>query len=636
MLKKICYSALLTVLLSSAAFAGTGVKAHKGDFSSVDPSVLAAIETAGGAPQTFPRNNIDQDVTGFAGAYLSSHHAQMQNDWLDAYFHLEDVLSKDPENPVLLQRAMVLAMGAGRPDMAAKRATDYLQYAPDDKLALIILSVDALASGDNDAALDYLRKMPNDDIASYLKPLMLSWAEAGEGKLDVDNLRNVTRVHDYHAALIAIYLHKDDVAMEFAKSMISEHDINVDEAMRAADLFAWLGNRDQALVLYKGAYAQQDKAAPDGVKAAQMIKLLEDKSSTQAQIKTALPQINIKRPAEGVADVIYDLAFLMLYENNLSSARLFAYMVMDLTPDMDKARLLLADTMAQSGRVEDAIINLTHISKDNPVYIEAQRHAAELLADAGRYDEAREQLNNLFLENNDIDALIRIGDTYRSQDNYKDALTAYNRAAEHLGKKIPEKYWNLLYARGMAYDRVGQWDKAEADFKAALEYRPNHPYILNYLGYGWAERGEKLDESLNLVKKAVMLQPTDGYIVDTLGWVNYMKGDYQNAILSLERAVELLPYDPTVNEHLGDAYWQVGRKMEARFQWHRAMNYAQDSDEKLDETHLAALKTELDDKIANGLPADAKKPHAKIEQASNTLSATDTDSSAPQDSSNIQ
>lgn len=74
-----------------------------------------------------------------------------------------------------------------------------------------------------------------------------------------------------------------------------------------------------------------------------------------------------------------------------------------------------------------------------------------------------------------------------------------------------------------------------------------------------------------MIKKAVEQRPNDGFIVDSLGWVQYLLGHYEEAARNLERAVLLQPEDPTINEHLGDAYWMVGRKLEARFQWNHAL-----------------------------------------------------------------
>jgi Flp pilus assembly protein TadD len=75
-----------------------------------------------------------------------------------------------------------------------------------------------------------------------------------------------------------------------------------------------------------------------------------------------------------------------------------------------------------------------------------------------------------------------------------------------------------------------------------------------------------------MIEKAVSKRPNDGYVVDSLGWVFYRLGRYEEAVKHLERAVELRPQDPIINDHLGDAYWRAGRKLEARFQWSHAID----------------------------------------------------------------
>src|SRR3546814_15314232 len=81
-----------------------------------------------------------------------------------------------------------------------------------------------------------------------------------------------------------------------------------------------------------------------------------------------------------------------------------------------------------------------------------------------------------------------------------------------------------------------------------------------------------------MIERAVDLRRNDGYIVDSMGWVLYRRGDYEKAVENLERAVQLRPQDPVINDHLGDAYWKVGRHHEARFQWRRALSLKPEKD----------------------------------------------------------
>jgi Flp pilus assembly protein TadD len=120
-------------------------------------------------------------------------------------------------------------------------------------------------------------------------------------------------------------------------------------------------------------------------------------------------------------------------------------------------------------------------------------------------------------------------------------------------------------------ERTKQWPRAEADFLYALKLQPDQPLVLNYLGYSWVEQGINLERAMELIERAVALRPTDGYIVDSLGWAFFRLGDYGQSVKYLERAVELRADDPIISDHLGDIYWQVGRRNEAKFQWERSL-----------------------------------------------------------------
>lgn len=112
---------------------------------------------------------------------------------------------------------------------------------------------------------------------------------------------------------------------------------------------------------------------------------------------------------------------------------------------------------------------------------------------------------------------------------------------------------------------------------------------MNYLGYMWVDRGERLAEGLALIERAAALRPNSGAIIDSLGWAYYRAGDYERALEQIERAIVLEPADATLNDHLGDVYWRLGRRTEARFQWRRALG--------LNPDNPAAIQSKLD----NGL-----------------------------------
>ncbi len=509
--------------------------------------------------------------SGTAGAFLSSYHAQQQYDWDAAQKHLSQVLSQDGESAELLKRAMVLAMGSGDLENGARWA-ERLIARPEDEgaesMAHLILTVRDIGAGNLAAAESHIAEMAPGDMSDYIKPLLSGWVAAGQGRYDVNGF-NQTTVHLYHAANISLFMQKPDQAKMFAARMETAVGLGPVETERLADLFAATGEMQKALALYgKLVAAQGDKGIERKIAALR---------GGEADLSTTNTSLAISAPAQGAALVMFDMAYILYNEQTDSSSKLFAHMALALDPNLTEARILLGDIMARNGRLQDSIAMFLSVPPAHESYIEARRYAATLQAEAGEKDEARATLTALFKEHNDIESLIKIGDMYRADEDYRSAISYYDQAEKSLGTdSVPEDYWHLLYARGMAYEREGSWSKAETDLKAALAYRPDHPYLMNYLAYGWADQGVNLDESLQLLERAVNLRPDDGYIADSLGWVLFRLGRFSESIPPLERAVELLPYDSTINDHLGDAYWRVGRRIEARFQWQRALEAAED------------------------------------------------------------
>lgn len=533
---------------------------------------------------------------GFASLYLQSHFAQLQSDWNSASHYLDKLIGHETENFDLLRRAMILAVGAGDFDTAAKHANVIYGLNKSDSLVYMILSLEAARSNKNEQALEFLKSMPDSDTTDFVRPLLKAWALAEQGRID-DSLFNQTSLYNYHKALIQIYLGNEKAAIKIAEAMFADAAGNQSDMHRAADILVVAGNTGKALQIYEDIIQKTDgdnKVLNNKVEALR---------HNEAKDSHLFDKVRINSLQEGIAQALYDMAFILYREKSTSSTRLFSNLTLALDPTRNDARLLLADSLVQAGRYQEAIDHLSNLTKDHPSYLETQRYIADLIAQTGDKDQAREKLNNLFIKYNDIDALIQVGDLYRQEENYKNALKVYNQAADQIGTTIPEDYWYLLYVRGMANEREGDWHKAEQDLKAALVYRPDHPYLLNYLGYGWAEQGLELEKSLDLIKRAVALRPNDGYITDSLGWVYYKKGRYEEAVPVLEKAVSLLPYDPTINDHLGDAYWKVGRVNEAKFQWRRALNYTEDQ----------SVIGSIQHKIQYGLPAD--KGYASASEA---------------------
>lgn len=158
-------------------------------------------------------------------------------------------------------------------------------------------------------------------------------------------------------------------------------------------------------------------------------------------------------------------------------------------------------------------------------------------------------------------------------ERYEDALATFSRteelaAEDPLGKLLldAEFYFNFAAAA----ERTGAFDRAEELFEKVLTLDPSHLHTLNYLAYMWAERGVKLKEATERVTAALALEPDNAAFLDTLGWIRYKEGRYEDALKEIERAANLLPEDATIVDHLGDIYLQLGREQEALLHWQRS------------------------------------------------------------------
>ncbi len=499
-----------------------------------------------------------------AGSYLAGYFAQANHDWDNANKFINNLLNVKIAPDNILQRSMILSMGSGNAKDAINIAHKIKEQNPEISNAIIeiFLIAETFKNGDYKGAENILNSMPNDGTTKFIAPFIKSWLSAAQGRLDISGLKANT-MQLYHGILISDFLNNHKEIEKIIDKSLKIDNINIDEIEQIADLYGHVGLKEKALDLYKTVLKELPEY--DGVK--NKIENLE-KGKTKPIFK------KIKTANQGMAKAFHDISTILNNEKNDESARVFANIALYLNPDISSAKLLLADINVSHKQYEEAISHYNSIPQGDEEYMNAQYKIVDIYEDTMRHDKALSLLESL---PQNVDTLIKIGDMHRAEGNFGLSLKSYDNAIEKLGGVVTKDYWHLHYVRGIAYEQLDNWKQAEKELKAALEFQPDHPYVLNYLGYAWADKGINLQKSLEMIKKAVNLRPNDGYITDSLGWVMYRFKDYENAVPVLEQASLLLPYDPTVNDHLGDAYWKVGRKLEAKFQWRRAINHSKDS-----------------------------------------------------------
>ena len=240
----------------------------------------------------------------------------------------------------------------------------------------------------------------------------------------------------------------------------------------------------------------------------------------------------------------------------------------------ENVMLALMQLLADSGEMDRAQLLLKSISNQDRQYFLATLLLIESLESAKRFEDAHRLLDDLpqpLVQEFERDVTYMRGRLYRDQKEHDKALEAFERLIEG-HQDAPERYLYYIDA-GLTYQEMGRMSEAETHYRQALELNSEDADTYNTLGYFYAETHQKLDEALELIKKAVDLNPQAGHIVDSLGWVHYQRGDYEDAAAQLEEAVKLRQQepDPVIYDHLGDAYLKLNRIDDACEAWRKSL-----------------------------------------------------------------
>ncbi len=526
-----------------------------------------------------------------SGNYLAALVASADRDTDGAAVYFRETLRADPHNVDLLERAFAAALADGDVANGYALADRLIPRDPGNSLARLALAVRAISDGRYAAARAQLAAGDAGRARDVTSSLLTAWTWAGAGDLRkaleaVDHIRDPSMAvfRDYHAGLIADALGNPIEAGRRLK-LAYAGDKNT---LRLVDAYARFLSRHNDIDGAKKVYQDFAEQLPNHP-------VINAALADIAAGKTLAPVVRDAR--EGAAETLYGLGGAGTRQGDELAALIYLRLALALRPDHDLAIVSVAGLLSDIKQGEASIHAYLEVPKTSPLRESAEIQAAIGYDAIGNTDEATSRLQALVAEHpKDSDAWSALGSMQRSAKKFEDAAKSYDKAIELAG--APDRaHWTLFYFRGICFERSKQWPKAEADFKQALELYPDQPLVLNYLGYSWVDKGMNLDEAFKMLRRAVDLKPTDGYIVDSLGWANFKLGHYEEATEELEKAIELKPADPVVNDHLGDAYWRVNRRIEAGFQWNHARDMGPEPED------LPAIL----EKIKSGLPDQAAK-----------------------------
>ncbi len=520
--------------------------------------------------------------------FISARYAGMVGDSEAAATFYRRAYVSSPDDGGLLERAAIATLASGDIDgaitLAKSARSRAAEDAPSVQLALII---DDIESGRVPSAKTRLQKPAlgalNLDLAGFLSAWLTAAGDPVRGAAEVEALPGRRMIAGEQASLKALVLMqggKDDEALQSFR-------VALHLPLASRDVVAALGASLQASRGdNQGARELIALGAADGGLGPASARVLAD---IDAGRKIARPKLSTR---QGAALTIYIASGTGLVRSSPDLSAMRHAMVLHLDPELAAASLTLAEAFDRQERSDDALAVLRAVPAKSAWAADARMADATILNREERAGEALVAAEQALGLSRRRDMLLQAGDLYRVNDRPDVARELYDEviAADDSHDVVD---WRVLFARSSVRSEAGDWAGAEADLQAAIAVEPDRPELLNFLGYAWVNRGERVQEGLALIQRAADARPDQGYIVDSLGWAYFKLGQTDKAIEYLERAAELSPTDAEVIDHLGDAYWQGGRTTEARFEWAAALTL------KPDPAREASLRGKLD----KGLPA---------------------------------
>ena len=466
-------------------------------------------------------------------------------------------------DPRVAQRAMQIALYA-RDDSSAQQAAErWLTLEPDNlepRQALSML---------------YLRSGRIDDSVTQFDHLITNTAKGSADQLYVQIAMLLSRETDKAAALKVmqglVARHEREPYAQLSLSQLAAlaQDLELAEraALRALELKP---NWNDALVLRARIQAERGdiKAALAGMRKALALHpkdnelrisyarlLVQDKRFNEARDQFQ----RVARSAPNDADVQYALGLLALDANQPADATGYFKRLLKLGKHEDEARYYLG-RIAEDKRLYPEALNWYGKVEQGEHQLEAELRIAALMAKRGDLDAARDRLHAMQEQNPTLASRIILveGELLVNAQRLDDAMTLYDQALQN----EPENN-ELLYARALLAEKLGMIDILERDLRDILKREPNNALALNALGYTFADRSLRLDEALELIKRALTQMPNDPAILDSMGWVQFRLGHHSEALKYLRQAYELND-DAEISAHLIEVLWATGDKAAAR------------------------------------------------------------------------
>jgi tetratricopeptide (TPR) repeat protein len=497
--------------------------------------------------------------------YVEARAAEMNGDEFRSARLFALMAEADPADRTIARKAISTAIQSGQAELAISLA----KTIPPNELpidARLMLAADQLRRGKNKDAVAALEKGVTSTEVDLFAPLVKAWERTARGKNDgVEMLSQMSAasplapIANEQKAAMLFALGKADLALPVAQRvLIQSAGRNTRLRLAYADSLVRLKRPDDAMAMLQG---------DDEALAAARERVAGGKSLGMA----------IATPSDGYAEMLLAMAIDLGREDSKALPIALTQVARHANPGNSEGAILLALLYDGDGRTEDALALLGTVRPDDLLAGEALDIETRLLGDKSDYSRAleRAQAATMVAGAGPHD-FSRLANVLGDMDRHTEAAAAYGEAISRTARGGNSELWTLHLLRAASLEQADRWGEAKAELEIALKLDPENALLLNFLGYGKLERGEDLDTAEAMIRKASALRPDDASITDSLGWALFKRGRVEEAIEALTRAAAGDPSQSEIHEHLGDALFSAGRRIEARFSWQAALITAED------------------------------------------------------------
>lgn len=561
------------------------VKAEEAEGEQSDEeSVLSYDDIVEAYYKNRPIRNVP-DTADFS-AYLAGEYAKEDNDFPAAATYFKRAADADVENPDFQKEAALYTVLAGDVKGALPYARRVLEKTPDDFFNQLLVLSTLIKDGKKDEVLKQADGLSSQALFGFVAPLIKAWIYAEKGdkesalatlnSLEGNENVNLRPLYHLHSALIYDYFDDVDSAAEAYNKLL--HD-KASHSVRT--------------LLLTRSFEERTGKLPEKDFFVKTYLQTQANSFVSNEAMARRPyQEKIDTLPKALSLIFFDVGGSLGYTKNYDSALYLAQLSLYLDPENMLNVYFVGDVLEAMDATKQADALYAKVKKNQPLYWSFRIKSVMNQIKAGQLDKAIEGLKKMIAERPDYPLFyMTLGDAYKEKGNFAKAKEAYDGAIEKMG--VENKEVGVLYfLRGVCHEKLLQMDKALTDMEKAVSLDKDNPVYLNYLGYMMLENKKDLPRAMTLIEKAVRFAPDNGAFLDSQGWGYYLMEKYDLALPLLEKAVQLESQNAVVNDHLGDVYWKLDRKREARFQWNHALTLKEENSEDLQKKIKEKLKNQ--------------------------------------------